>query len=85
MNKVKKIILSSDELSFLRQFHTSLSLQFKIMPNRSNFFISLTKEESEILSDELSDQLARIGFNDDYSLTSQGEIIECLIDKLFIP
>lgn len=47
--------------------------------------VRMSRVQAELLRDYLSDLLIMIGFDEEYSLTSDGEIIECLIDKLFVP
>lgn len=40
----------------------------------------LEEEDAERLRDVLTEQLGRVGFDRDYALTSQGDMLERLID-----
>lgn len=46
---------------------------------------ALDVEDSEIVRNALTDELARVGFDLDYELTAERRLIEALIDALFIP
>jgi hypothetical protein len=73
---------SLDEIQYLNALIENEKI--KILPlidkNRKSYFLS--KNESELLRDTLTLQLAEFGFNEDYSLNKTGVIIEELIDKL---
>ena len=46
--------------------------------------LELERDHAERLRDCLTEQLAKIGFEKDYSLTKSGETLEGLIDKFYI-
>ncbi len=43
--------------------------------------IRLSRDDVQRLRDRLTEQLARIGFDRDYALTPQGQLLEELIDQ----
>jgi hypothetical protein len=44
-----------------------------------------TADQFDELREKVSDVLLRVGFDEDYKPTSDGIILERLIDKLFVP
>lgn len=46
---------------------------------------ALDANDAETVREALTEELARVGFDPDYELTSEGRLIEGLIDALFIP
>lgn len=50
-----------------------------------NGTIKLTQNQCEDIRSRLSDHLTFVGFDETYELTKEGEILESLIDKFFIP
>jgi hypothetical protein len=84
MNDAKQFLLSPEEVACIKQLPDHASVQFEAMASGSKFAVRLTRTQSEDLRAALTDQLARVGFDKDYSPTAQGQIIEDLIDKLFV-
>ena len=53
--------------------------------NESNsYLIEISEDQADELRDLCSEQLDTTGFDDQYKLTKEGEILEALIDKLFV-
>lgn len=80
--------LSPQELTYLMQLVShdeSLMhlLRRDISPDRTS--ISLGRPQAEILRDFLTEQLAALGFDKDYTPTKNGRILEALIDRFYIP
>ncbi len=44
----------------------------------------LSAEEADDLRDACGEQLQRVGFDQDYSPTKEGKLLEALIDKLLV-
>lgn len=51
---------------------------------KNTVILELEPENVEKVRDCLTEQLAKIGFDKDYSLTRNGAILEGLIDKFYI-
>lgn len=67
--------------------NASLSSILRIAESGSHpdsLLLEINLETAEHYRDCLTDLLAQIGFDRDYSLTKEGEVIEGLIDKLYI-
>ena len=47
--------------------------------------LRLNRFDAERLRGKLTEQLAKAGFDEDYALTSQGELLEELIDRFRFP
>jgi hypothetical protein len=47
--------------------------------------IELASDETVQLRGYLTEELALSGFNSDYALNNEGQILEDLIDKFFVP
>lgn len=82
--------LSAEELTLLRQAvfdHQSLAdflAPSQIVPGRK-LIVRLDRAQAEKLRDCLTEQLARVGFDENYSLTKTGQMIEDLIDRFYVP
>ncbi|MCX6892119.1 MAG: hypothetical protein NTX51_11425 [Verrucomicrobia bacterium] len=46
--------------------------------------VRLSRGDAERLRQRLTEELARVGFDKDYTLTPQGRLLEELIDKFFL-
>lgn len=54
-------------------------------PGRDNVIvISLSWETAELFREAFTDYLARVGFDDDYKATSEGQLLEDLIDSFYL-
>jgi hypothetical protein len=47
--------------------------------------IQLSLAEAERLRDVLTTQLAKVGFDENYSPNEQGQMLEKLIDRFYVP
>jgi hypothetical protein len=76
--------LSAEELDLLKAIANEdpvISLPF-FAGNSGQ--IHLTRPETRLLGDRLTNRLAQVGFDGKYELTEEGKQIENLIDKLLI-
>jgi hypothetical protein len=84
-----KIILSSEESAILEQlslYNISLADLLKLKEVQANHktIIHIDHARFEEVRTILTELLAKVGFDIDYNLTKEGEIIEDLIDRLYI-
>ena len=87
--KLKKIIvLLNDELNILKSVAEKNKIVELILKTQTEInervIITADAQQCREAGDALVDLLAEIGFDIDYSLTSEGRIIDDLIDKFFI-
>ena len=78
--------LSAEQLDYLRRAF-SQDESFANLLNCSSAsggkksVVRLSRDDVQRLRDRLTEQLARIGFDRDYALTPQGQLLEELIDQ----
>ena len=48
---------------------------------QSGVNLTLSRDLAEQLREELTEQLARVGFDEEYALTPEGQLLEVLIDR----
>jgi hypothetical protein len=82
--------LSSNEVDVLRHLASrdrSLEAFLSHLRAESNskYTINLGRAETEQLRSHLTELLAKVGFNMDYSPNDQGQLLEELIDRFFYP
>jgi hypothetical protein len=82
--------ISADELAYLRDLlsnHDELSEMLASLEAHEHQLpaLRLDREKAEQLRSFLTEQLAKIGFQEDYSLTERGKILEELIDRFYLP
>jgi len=85
-----KFEVSADELEYLKQLVShdeSLAglLTFQEGAPDRKVTIRLSRAEAEQLRDSLTTQLAAVGFDKDYSPNEQGQMLEELIDRFYVP
>jgi hypothetical protein len=90
MNDIGDIRLSAEELGLLRKVlsadqNLTSRLSGVTGPTMRDATIRLTRAEAEQVRDYLTTELAASGFDQDYSPNQQGQILEELIDRFFIP
>ncbi|HEY4393942.1 MAG TPA: hypothetical protein VGP64_07770 [Polyangia bacterium] len=81
-----KVTLTAKERDLLVSF-LSAGLSRAIenaTPAGSAFHVQLSDEEADEIRDACGDQLQRAGFDEKYELTAVGEMLETLVDKLFV-
>ncbi|MBI2518848.1 MAG: hypothetical protein HYV97_00445 [Bdellovibrio sp.] len=79
-----KVKLSKEEVILLQvvaKLHGISNLD--IVPMENIFILNVDLENTNKLRDYVSDRLLESGFDIDYNPTSEGKILERLIDKLF--
>lgn len=82
--------LSSVELAFLKRLASrERSLDRFLSQQRTvpggKHVITLGRAEAEELRGHLTELLAKVGFDSDYSPNEQGEVLEELIDRFYRP
>ncbi len=82
--------LSSEESKYLKELglHDAVVanlLRFKEDASGRNVTMLLSRAETEELRDYLTTRLAAVGFDQTYSPNEEGQMLEALIDKLFLP
>lgn len=90
MSDIVDFRVSAEELGLLR---TVLScdqnlagrLSAATEPAMRGTTIRLSRAEAEQVRDYLTTELAASGFDQDYSPTQRGQMLEDLIDRFFIP
>lgn len=84
-----KFILPSEEAAHLREAVSedgilSSTVHSAKVGLEGSLILELEPETAEKLREYLTEQLARIGFDEDYALTKKGAILEALIDRFYI-
>jgi hypothetical protein len=85
-----KFQISAAELACLKGTATNnqwLSglLRDRVARHREQFTLRLNQREVERVRALLTERLASVGFQEDYSLTKEGQILEDLLDRFFAP
>jgi hypothetical protein len=84
------VVLSAREVTYLRNadvLPTTLAGALDLansMDGRS-FSVRVTRDVAEELSDLFTERLAKVGFDSNYQVNSEGDLLEQLIDRFFIP
>ncbi len=82
-----QIKLNKNEFDFLREgsfIPNTLSALFHTAKHQEGMYlIEITKRQADEIRDLCGHQLQYIGFDKEYELTPEGEILESLIDKFF--
>ena len=87
-NDFTKYRFSSEEVKCLRDAVSSNQSLLDLLDSAErgcdgSISLRIERKTVEKLSNDLTLQLAKIGFTADYSLTKEGEILEGIIDRLF--
>lgn len=69
--------------SSLLQDRAELAQYFKGKQSGRKIIISLGENIAEQIRDWAGEKLQRIGFDGDYNLTKEGEVLEILADKIY--
>lgn len=82
--------VSSEELCYLQQIVSndetlSILLSSPAASYGTRHSVKLSGSQADQLRACLTESLAKIGFGEDYSLTSDGRRLEDLIDRFYIP
>ncbi len=83
--KQSTVRVSGREAMYLRNAtflpdELALVVQTAVIDNENEFVICLSKETSEQFRDIFTEYLAKVGFDDAYQTTSEGNVLEALID-----
>lgn len=81
--------LSINEREYLNQLASCNGLLVGLLKfhegvSRRKVIIRLSRSEAEQLRDYLTTQLAKVGFDKNYSPNQQGQILEELIDRFYL-
>ena len=76
-------ISRQDALFRLSQLELTHYLR-QVLEGHTQAGLSLSDDDADELRDRCGDRLQTQGFDEDYSTTEEGRILEELIDKLFI-
>jgi hypothetical protein len=60
-------------------------LKFEEGGGSTKLILRLSREDARQLRESLTTQLAAVGFDENYEPNEQGQMMEDLIDKFFIP
>ena len=82
--------LSPEQLDYLRRTFSRDETFAGLLKHSSDASgkkstIRLNHDDAERLRERLTERLAKIGFDKDYALTPQGELLEELIDQFRLP
>ena len=83
--RARVLILTREEHSYvanLEDVKKLLSNLDRSILSRGSVRITMNNESVRALGDILTNTLARVGFDHNYSLTREGKILESVIDKL---
>lgn len=72
---------NADQRAILERLRVSDRIAVTL--RRPSFVLDV--EDANTVRDALTEELATVGFDLDYELTSEGRLIESMIDALFIP
>ena len=83
-----KIELNKEEYTYLchasfleDKYRKSL---FSSQQDEDKYSLNISEDEADEIRDLCGEQLQIVGFDKNYELTSEGEILECLLDKFFV-
>lgn len=90
MEEMFRFQLSTEEFGFLKQLAASDESICDLLSSNANadgqrMVIRLSRVEAEHLRDFLTTNLAEIGFDEKYSPNAEGDLLEHLIDKFYVP
>ena len=82
--------LSLEELEFLGRLGANDETLARLLKSAKateggKYVARLDRDEAERVKDSLTELMARAGFEEDYSLTKPGQMLEELIDRFYIP
>jgi len=74
---LKQLALEDESFASFIESHTTI--------DERRMAIGLSRAEAEEFRGVLTVKLAEIGFDEQYSPNAEGDMLECLIDKFYIP
>jgi hypothetical protein len=77
--------VSAEELSFLRATIADCAAVSSLLEGVSGLTLRLTLGEVEDLRDCLTRRLAKVGFDENYAPNADGQSLEELIDRFYVP
>ena len=87
---ITTIRLSRDEIDYLNNADFLKPLQIDTLRraeslNDASTILRLSHDLAEEFRDAFTVQLAQVGFDEKYDTTSEGQILENLIDRFYVP
>lgn len=76
--------LTGEQMQYLTQPSMSKDM-LRGLSVKGDLIVEGNHEAVEQLRERLTERLARVGFDEDYSPTQEGELIEKLIDLFYVP
>ena len=80
--------LSHAEVEYLSNANFLTSSQLAMLSNAESSVdgvnLILTKNSAEGFRDKFTEELARVGFDENYETTTEGQMLEELIDRFFM-
>lgn len=84
-----KINLNNNEAEVLSTIFSNTEYEGRIelekSSNSGSYKLTIGEDDATELRELCSDILSKEGFDQDYKVTSKGEVLESLIDKLYVP
>lgn len=83
-----KIELNRNEYTYLCQASfledKYRKLLFASEPHNDKYSLKISEDQADEIRDLCGEQLQMVGFDEKYELTSEGKILESLVDKFFV-
>lgn len=83
-----KIELNKNEYNYLCQSSFLANRHQEVLSSSKQcdgkYSLKISEDQADEIRDLCGEQLQLVGFNEKYELTSEGKILESLIDKFFI-
>ncbi len=84
-----KVNLSVEEYNLLNSkkfLNSNLMTRIKnaFLTKNNSYVLEISEEDADTIRDLCGEQLQKIGFDENYNPTSEGLILESLIDKFFV-
>lgn len=85
----RKIKLSEEEFKYLQAVGLNYQMLTRLIDDGTRlsddkFIVQVDLESAEQLRSHLTERLAKYGFDQHYSLTNEGRMLEDLIDKFYL-
>lgn len=79
-----RTLISTEERDLLLGYPKTRGLTLMLSANNGELLLEGTEDQFDELRDACSDLLLRIGFDESYEPTKEGEVLEGLIDKFLV-
>jgi len=90
IDNIREFVLSRAEVDYLRRLGSGAEqvaklLRFRERGGPGRCVIGLSRAEAGALREYLMDRMDNVGFDEDYRPNPEGQMLEALIDKFFVP